>query len=626
MYFDSSAVSNTSGLSKRQALIVLAWICALGLSIRLLHLWAIAQSAWPQHHLMHSDMDDHSFFEWAQTILGGDWLGRETYHPYFEWMKEIAPLTTWQEWWGGKEIFHQAPLYPYLLAGLLAMTHGSLKGVFLLQLLIGTVQILILYCLGSRLFDRRVGLAAASLTALYGPFIFYEATLLRDWLPPILEPLALAALLKAQAERRWWIWCATGSVLGLSLLTKEPALILILLAGAWAILASRPDWANGARSAGWLAVGLLLSLTPLVARNQTVGAPPFSLSTRAAEAIVLANTPQPLDLKRTLAVTLDRSGGQLLPTLRETLHTYRSDWLYLLTQMSWKLSLLKDTFEYPNNVSVYYGMEISPILRWCLGYGIIFPLGLAGFALFGRQSRATGLATLYVVGTVAWLLLTSPLSRHRLNLAPPLIVFAGATLVFLMDGIHQKHLRLVGIVLGLILASLVLQRAILPFPEKSKDYAYIPDYISSARAYAEAKQFARAAAEMARLIEKSKQMPGAAPLPKYLVADFLAFQTQVYIQGDQKASAREKLDEAVVMFSQPASGQEDRATHYPWFNFGLLYLKLDEPVKARLALEKFIALDPQNPLADRAKALLSKLQDSADESESPRAPSGQGGS
>ena len=167
----------------------------------------------------------YAFWEWAQEILEGDLLGRNTYHFYYNWMGELASQETWYRWWGGKEIFQQAPFYPYWLAGILALSNVSIEFVIFLQLVLGSLHPLVMYYLARRVFNENVGLIAATFTAIYGPFIFNQGALLRDWIPPILEPLALLALLKAQASRQAYHWCLAGAMLGLAVLTKETILL-----------------------------------------------------------------------------------------------------------------------------------------------------------------------------------------------------------------------------------------------------------------------------------------------------------------------------------------------------------------------------------------------------------------
>jgi hypothetical protein len=97
--------------------ILLLGILILGVLFRLLHFQVLTDTAFLKVPRLYAQSDMYAFWQWAQTILAGDWLGRDTYHPYFIWMEKIAPLETWYQWWGGKEILQQAPLYPtYWLA------------------------------------------------------------------------------------------------------------------------------------------------------------------------------------------------------------------------------------------------------------------------------------------------------------------------------------------------------------------------------------------------------------------------------------------------------------------------------------------------------------------------------
>ena len=70
-------------------------ILVLALGLRLVHFWTLVGTAFPQFPLAFDQSDMRTFWEWAQTIVAGDWLGRNTYHPAFDWMKTIAPQETW---------------------------------------------------------------------------------------------------------------------------------------------------------------------------------------------------------------------------------------------------------------------------------------------------------------------------------------------------------------------------------------------------------------------------------------------------------------------------------------------------------------------------------------------------
>ena len=590
--------------------IVLAAICAVGLAVRLLHWSALVQTSWPQHPLAYTEADTYAFYAWSQAILAGDWIGWNTFHPYFEWMRRIAPLEVWYQWWGGKEIFHQAPLYPYALALFMGICGSSLSCVLLVQLLIGAFQPLIMYALVKRTFAFTPGLIAAGFTALYGPFVFQQGVILRDWLPPILEPLALLFVLRAVVENRARDWSLAGVLVGLALLTRETALILIPVVLGWTMYISWKSPRLVMTRIGWLALGLTLSLLPLAGRNLVVGAPLFSLSTRSAETVIMANASGPLETA--LPTLLDQSKGDPLSALRNSIATHPGDWTKQLRILRWKAQILKDVFEYPNNVSIYYGAHVSPILRWLPGYGLLFPLGLAGIVLVANRGRDHCLCLLYGAATLAWLLLIAGVSRYRLTLVPFLIMYASGLVAYLVEKLRSSDWQATAVrVTALIAAAAILQRLVLPLPDSAKDYTYLPDYLAAARTYADRKQYDRAAEEIRTLIAKHETLPNPRPIPNFVLADYQVFQAHNFLQHGQQAEARQALDKAVESFTEPAQ-QSEAPMSYPLFNFALLYIKLNEPGQARQALDRFIRLDPTNPLAEKAKILLAHLDEGAE--------------
>ena len=123
----------------RTGKIVLALILVGTLGLRCLHLYDRLQSplAHPEELTSMSSTDIAAFATWAKQIAAGDVLCRDTYHPYMDWMTQIAPLTTFERWWGGKEIYHQSPLYPYLLAVSYWLSGSSVPLLLLQVLLLG---------------------------------------------------------------------------------------------------------------------------------------------------------------------------------------------------------------------------------------------------------------------------------------------------------------------------------------------------------------------------------------------------------------------------------------------------------------------------------------------------------
>ena len=470
---------------------VLLAIVGLGLALRLAHFRAISGTAYPDLPLIATELDMYATLEWAQAILAGDWLGRDTYHPYFQWMRGLASPETWYRWWGGKEIFQQAPLYPYSVALLWQLSARSLEGVILIQLVLGSLQPLVLYALAKQLFDARAGLVAAALAACYGPFIFYQGTLLRDWIPPLLEPLVLLLVLRARATGRAATWFSAGIVFGLALLTKETVLLFLPLVLLWILLTNRRSLPQACRAGGLLLLGLLLILSPLVWRNAMVGAPLLSISNRAPEGFIEGvapdNYPIGLQYPPSMAGILERANGDFLRVIQETLALYRGDWQSVINKMVIKLRGVVDPIEVPNNLDFSYAVELSPVLRLTLGYGLIFPIGLTGVLASLRLWREHLPILLYGMAALAGLMSTVIVARYRLVLAPLLLVYGAAAIVCLWDLARERRLGRLAGGLALVSAVAVAQHLGAPIPVVHAHPVvtiYGAEYTLSSRLYA----------------------------------------------------------------------------------------------------------------------------------------------
>ena len=135
--------------------------------------------------------------------------------------------------------------------------------------MLGALTVLLIYLLARRIWGRGVGLVAATLAAIFPPFVLLSRDLLSETL---FLPLMLAALLcvlnfrRSGGELRWAL--AAGTVCGLAALTRNTALPLFVAVplGLWT---ARP-WLRP-RAALAPALGLLtaaLVIAPWAIRNQ----------------------------------------------------------------------------------------------------------------------------------------------------------------------------------------------------------------------------------------------------------------------------------------------------------------------------------------------------------------------
>lgn len=589
---------------------LLLLIVGLGLALRLLHGWLLSDTAYPRLPLRFTESDMHAFWQWAQRIVAGDWLGRDTYHPYFHWMQEMAPRETWHRWWGGKEIFHQAPLYPYLVAVALILTGGSAIGVLLFQLVVGALQPLVLFALGRRLAGERAGLAAAALAAVYGPFIFHQGVLLRDWLPPILEPLALVGLLRAEATGRDRDWTLAGAALGLALLTRESVVLLLPAVAVWLLWRPGPGWAGVVRPAGLIAAGLAVALAPLVVRNAVVGAPLLALSNRGGETFVHQNAVDSSALwsganmarKKAILAAADGSGRA---AVIETLRTYEGDVAALAGKLLTKLRGAVDPVEIPSNVSFSYGREVSWVLVVTATYGVVFPLGLGGLLLSAGDWRRHRLLYLYIGFVVGVLLLSLPLARYRLALAAALMPYAGLLLARLGEAVRGRRPVRGAVLAGVVGAAALLQHQVLAVPALRTSpwltaYGEGAEYLLSARIYREEGRLDRAVAEAERLRDRVAADPRLEALAArvgQIEGDLRVLRASQLVGQGRLPEARQEVEQAELLY---AGAREP----YVLYNLGVLHVRLGEVARGRAFLNLYLQRVGDGPQAAEARRLL----------------------
>ena len=178
----------------------------VAMAVRLLHLWAIRDTAYFDVLMG----DARSYDLWAQRLAAGDWIGAD--------------------------VFYQAPLYPYFLGVLYAVFGRDLLMVRLIQAMVGAAAVVLLSSAGERLFSRRVGLAAGLALALYAPAIFFDGLLQKSVLDVFFICLSIWVVSRlVDRPRSAPLWLGLGASMGALSLTRENALALVAVAAAWSL-------------------------------------------------------------------------------------------------------------------------------------------------------------------------------------------------------------------------------------------------------------------------------------------------------------------------------------------------------------------------------------------------------
>ena len=540
---------------------------AAGLAARLTHAAFIQGHPFWDLASIWTNSDMHQYLAWAGRLAAGDWLDVDTFRPYFDYQRAIAPPEVWNAWFG-QHVYYQPPLYPYLLA--LALKTAGGTGLFrVAQLALGAVNCGLAALLGARLFGARAGLLAGLACAGYAPFVMYDAEILRGTVvmtTQLMLLLALAGMPGGGGGARRTRATAAGGAFGLAYLAEPSILLFLPLALGWMAWVIRMDAAPrpvegpgrrasppaagaaarvaaAAAACGLFLTGAAAALSPLIARNAAVGAPLLSSTTRGPIGFVMGNAPDTHPagamVPPSTGLILSRSGYGMLSTMRETLRLYQGSYGPLLRKQWEKLVSVWSAYELPDNPSFYYAARVSPVVRWGLRFLPVAALGLAGLVLAlaaARQSPAAALLPLFLLATHGLFVLAHVNSRYRQPIALALILLAGHAAVTAW----RDRGRAAATVAGVALAALV----VLPKgPPEGYGYDRPAEYVLAARLYQDRGAPAEAVAEMTAAIDAARREPPYRGMLPTLLYERGTMQIRAGRRGEAAASFREALAE-----------------------------------------------------------------------------------
>ena len=432
-------------MTRPQRTAVLLLVLAVAAGVRLANLLWVAgqpvseyQRTWPE-----GDMLTH--WRWSDRILAGDLLGRDTYHPYPSWMEKTAPLETWERWRGGRSVFHKAPLYPYALAAMRAVVGDGYLALGLCQLALGVLNVALIFLLAERYFGAAVATLAGLGAAVYGPFLLNETLFLRDGVAVAVSLLLLLALARC-TDARPGPWLLAGAAFALGMLGRELVMPFGALVVLWVAQRFWGRWREAATALGAFAVGVLLGLSPLIARNLTVGAPPFAVSAIGLESFIFGHAvdtaPAVVRFPAATGAILAAADGRPSEVVRGTLATYNGDWGRLVRNEAGRTAAIFAAYEGSDNVNWYYFAERSALLRFALRWELVLALGLVGIWLARRTKRGDDRIVLYYLAiALAGLQLLPVVGRYRLVPAALLLIYAAVTVQAIVGALRAREWR-----------------------------------------------------------------------------------------------------------------------------------------------------------------------------------------
>ena len=347
----------------------------------------------------------------------------------------------------GPELYFLSPLYIYFLASILAVAR-SVVVVRLVQIVLGTGAVALVYVAADEWFGRRAAWLAAALSALTGLFTFYEVLLLQAALDPFLTAAAMACL--ALGLTRGSIrWCGLAGVVYGVHACNRPNVALAAASIVLLLFAAR-RW----RLAAAVTLGVALALAPVTLRNiassgywspvaSSHGGLNFYIGNNAEAdgtyRSVPGITPSISGQKEDARRFVREATGRSLDDAGVSRYFYDLGWTWIREHpraaarlFARKLSLtFSAEYIWLNYSYPFFSRDARTLLRVLfVGPWILVPLGLVGLVLAAPRAQRVDYAIwasfvpLYGLAVAVFYVA----DRYQLPLLVPLAVGAGAAL------------------------------------------------------------------------------------------------------------------------------------------------------------------------------------------------------
>ncbi|MEW6249306.1 MAG: tetratricopeptide repeat protein [Planctomycetota bacterium] len=550
-------------------------IIAVAVTVRFIYVFQYQSSPTFDDH----DMDPLYHHQWAAAFARGESFVQG---PYF-----------------------RAPLYTWFLGTIYWLFGTASLPARLIQAALSALNCGLLFLIGRRMFNRRVGVLAGLLGAGYWLFVYYDAELLSPVLIVFLNLLLLWVLLETGDRRSPWPWLLSGFLLGLSAITRPDILMFAPLLAVWLFVLHWPRWRRSAGYALCLAAGCLLPILPITIRNYVVGQDRVLIASYGGVNFYIGNNPGADGLSAVIPgdppewwpcffAQVERAeraeGRQLKPSevsawyARATRKYIASQPAEALGRMFKKLGYFWSRWEVSNNQDIQFTTATyGPVTRVLpVGFWLVGPLGFLGLLLSLRRSRALfplwGMVLVYMLIAAAFFVT----ARYRIPAAVVLVLLAAYAVDWLVQALRARRWPAVGLAAVPLLGGAALVAQIPPAVDRLsvQGYRYAGFVLARQERYAEAETML--VESLAR--EKQSNFPRSAKAWNSLGKVRMNLAARAGGDTAKYEQARQALEQAVLIEPGFAEPHEHLAT---------VYLTLRRIPEAIAQYQQLIQLEPQ---------------------------------
>lgn len=567
-------ISHRSNFLDKDEFIYLFIICSVGLLLRLAYVFETKEMPFIQNLFS----DSKIYHEWGEEIAKGDLIGQEA--------------------------FFMAPFYPYFLAAIYLIFGHSIHLVRLIQVVISTFNIVLVYLIGRKIFSRRVGYIAALITSIYSVFIFYSGAILAETLQTFFASLLILSLTTAKKEKFENKWFVSGILLGVLAIFRANILLFFFGAVIWLLIQRKLNTVlreKFVKTIIYFTLGTAIPISMIVVRNFIVTHDLVILTSNGGINFYLGNNPNSPGVfvnPTEFDYYSDLSGqkyaekilGRDLKPSEASNYWFERGLEFIINNpfdaaalTIKKLTMFIGENENPQSsiMDVDFAREnYSKILRLPLiNFLIVSIFGIAGIVLSLREKQKYSLHYLFIICYALGTIIFFVNGRFRIALVPLIIVFAAHGLSMSIEYIKSKNYNKLSTPAVTMLAAIAFNLFAVP----KVNFNEYDAYLNLGDSFMEKKEYDKA-------IENYKK--------SLALRDF--YLTNVHL-GNAYAM-RKDAQSALIFFQRAISQNPQYAPAY--FNQGILYSEIGSWEGALASFNKVLALDNKFAEAYRNVAII----------------------
>ncbi len=357
--------------------------------------------------------------------------------------------------------FFRAPLYPLFLGFVYWLFGESAWIIRIIQAIIGSVSCVLLYELGRQLFNRKTGILASVIMALYAPLIFFDAQLLVPNLAIFLNLLALVFIVRTQTKNNSQSYIFSGIFLGLSAIARPTIGLFALLLIIYLIYINRSKLKSEFKKIALLVLCIFIPIVPVTAYNYVQSSEIILIAAYGGinfyighydgadgvSAVIPGVRPDWQGGKEDTKLIAEKELGRTLTESEQSDYWFDSAmediykdpirWVSLIWK---KINLVLNGYELSNNFDFYYFAHQTTLMKILLHrsylffpFGIILPLAIIAIFKANKFENKHKLLILFIISTMISIVLFLVTARYRLYLVPPLILFGSYAIIHIKE-------------------------------------------------------------------------------------------------------------------------------------------------------------------------------------------------